>query len=198
MVKAIIFDIGGVLVENSNVPVLQQLADKYQLEFTAVQEVIFFYSQQLALGEITETEILDEVAKKFGLPETGAELYKTVTDIYRPIEEVWEYVRQLTGKYQLAILSNMGLDGVATHEQEYQISKYFAPVFYSANWKMKKPNPEFYQKLVEEMGVEVKECIFIDDMPRNVDVAKGLGMQGIVYLNPEQLKTELVAAGVEF
>jgi len=196
MIKAIIFDIGGVLVENSNVPILQQIADQYNLDFASVQEVIFANSEQLALGGITEIEILNKLAQKFNLPETGSDIYNKVTGVYYPIDAVWEYVGQLKGRYHLAVLSNMGLDGIDTHEEQYGLAEHFEKVFYSASLGMKKPNPAFYQKLVDELGVVAGECVFVDDMQRNVDVATRLGMQGILYTDPSQLKTDLLAAGV--
>ena len=47
--------------------------------------------------------------------------------------------------------------------------------------KLTKPDPKFYHRFLEKYNLVPSECIFIDDTPANVEMAKQLGFIGIVY-----------------
>jgi len=55
----------------------------------------------------------------------------------------------------------------------------------------KKPAIEIFQKAVEWAGTEPEKILFIDDLRKNVEVARSLGMQGIHFVSAEQLREEL-------
>ena len=54
-----------------------------------------------------------------------------------------------------------------------------------------KPDLQVYRLLLERYGLEASECVFIDDLKENVNAAKNLGINGIVFENYEQAKKEL-------
>jgi FMN phosphatase YigB (HAD superfamily) len=56
----------------------------------------------------------------------------------------------------------------------------------------KKPGVEIYQKAIEWASVEPRKILFIDDMKKYVEVAVSLGMQGVHFISPEQLREELL------
>ncbi len=61
-----------------------------------------------------------------------------------------------------------------------------------------KPAPEFYAACVAAAGREPADCIFIDDLPENVEAARAAGLQGLVYRADEhaRLLAELAALGI--
>lgn len=54
-----------------------------------------------------------------------------------------------------------------------------------------KPDEEIYYKLFEKYDLNPAECVFIDDTPANIETARRLGMQGIVFESYEQSSSEL-------
>ena len=58
---------------------------------------------------------------------------------------------------------------------------------------MMKPQPEIYQWALKQAQVEANEAAFVDDMPKNIEAANALGMQGIVFRDPAQVKENLKA-----
>ena len=50
-----------------------------------------------------------------------------------------------------------------------------------------KPDPAIYRLLCSRYGLEPRECVFIDDRPVNVEAARAVGMQGIVYTGMDSL-----------
>ena len=59
--------------------------------------------------------------------------------------------------------------------------------------KLVKPSPEIYQLLCSKFGLNARECVFIDDVEKNVTAAKAEGMEGIVFHTLEEAKRELEA-----
>lgn len=192
----VIFDIGGVLVENSYFPLLCQLADQSDLNLADLQNFAAPFFDQVMLGEMSEAELFDKISQHFNLAESGAELDARIGDLFMPIDPVWGYVEQLQGRYRLAILSDLGSGWINRHEHAFDIDHYFEKLFYSSRLKMRKPDPRFYQHLLSEMGVVAEECVFIDDKPSNVEAACKLGIHGIIYQNPAQLRQDLARLGV--
>lgn len=62
--------------------------------------------------------------------------------------------------------------------------------------KTRKPFPAIYQTLLHCYGLAPRGTVFIDDSPANVQAASALGMRGILFHSPEQLRQELVANGL--
>jgi putative hydrolase of the HAD superfamily len=196
MIKVVIFDIGGVLVTNSYIPLLHQIADENNLSFEEIKDFASPFFYQVMIGETTEVELFERISQQFGLAKNGEELDVDIGKLFQPIEETWELVKQLKPNYRLAILSDLGHGWIERHEREFVISKYFDELFYSAQLGMQKPDSKIYQHMLDTMNVVAEECVFIDDKPSNIEAARALGIKGIIYENPEQLKRELKQFGV--
>jgi FMN phosphatase YigB (HAD superfamily) len=46
------------------------------------------------------------------------------------------------------------------------------------------------------LNLPAEECVFTDDKKINVEAAEKLGMHGIVFQSPEQLRKELIKLGL--
>lgn len=60
-----------------------------------------------------------------------------------------------------------------------------------------KPEPELYEALTEQYGLNPAECLFLDDKPENIETAKRLGWNGIVFTTYEEALQQLKEYGVE-
>jgi 2-haloacid dehalogenase len=67
----------------------------------------------------------------------------------------------------------------------------------SAEEKLLKPEPEIYECLLERYGLKREECVFIDDVPKNVAGAEAVGIRAILFENPSQVRRALAALGVK-
>jgi len=99
-------------------------------------------------------------------------------------------------KYKLALLSNVDPWHFKYCEQKFPVLNKFSKTFLSYKMEMKKPDPEIYQQVAKELDVKPEECLFIDDMLENVDAAKQVGYDAIRFVNPGQLRGELVNRGM--
>ena len=69
----------------------------------------------------------------------------------------------------------------AEYAVNYDFLKEFSGIVFSAPLKMAKPDPAIYRYLFETFSLDPKECFFIDDLEKNINAARSLGMDGIVF-----------------
>jgi putative hydrolase of the HAD superfamily len=96
-----------------------------------------------------------------------------------------------------AILSNMGDNVLANIERTFDWLARFDVLVWSYQLGMAKPEPAIYQHTLRELGIEPGEALFIDDRLVNIEAARALGMQGILFSNVEQLRKDLIGAGLD-
>jgi len=71
----------------------------------------------------------------------------------------------------------------------------FDGVVVSAHEQLLKPDPAIYRVLTQRYGLDAGECIFIDDSEKNVLAARSVGMQGVHFVEPIDLRAELRGLG---
>jgi putative hydrolase of the HAD superfamily len=96
-----------------------------------------------------------------------------------------------------AILSNMGDNVHANMEREFDWLSQFDVLVWSYQLRMAKPDPAIYRHVLKELGTQPEETLFIDDRAVNVDAANALGMTGVLFTTVEQLRTDLIAQGLD-
>jgi 2-haloacid dehalogenase len=72
----------------------------------------------------------------------------------------------------------------------------FDGVIVSAHERVIKPDPAIYRILFERYDLAPQDCIFIDDSAKNIETARALGMQGIHFVEPIDLRAALAAYGL--
>jgi putative hydrolase of the HAD superfamily len=96
-----------------------------------------------------------------------------------------------------AILSNMG-DSVLEHiEREFAWIHGFDALVWSFQLGMAKPAPDIYRHALEKLGTRPEETLFLDDKQVNIDAARELGIEGLLFTNVGQLRRDLVSRGLD-
>jgi 2-haloacid dehalogenase len=98
--------------------------------------------------------------------------------------------------YEIHALTNWSTQTFPIARQRYEFLDWFQHIVVSGEEKMIKPDPALYRVLLDQIGHEAANCIFIDDGVRNVEAAAALGFDAIHFESPEQLGEELIARGV--
>ncbi len=76
------------------------------------------------------------------------------------------------------------------------LAESFRDVVVSAHERLIKPDPAIYRVCLERNGLAPRDCIFIDDSPRNVAAANSLGIEGILFTDAETLRRDLSERGL--
>lgn len=76
-------------------------------------------------------------------------------------------------------------------KNKYNFWDVFSGIVFSGQVKMIKPELEIYQFLLREYQLEPETCVFIDDSPKNIEVARSLGIKGIVFSDVQSCRQQL-------
>ena len=108
----------------------------------------------------------------------------------------WQLALKQRG-LRTAILSNMGDNVLASVEREFAWIRRFDVLVWSYQLHMAKPDPAIYRYTLEKLGTRPEETLFLDDKPVNIETARVLGIQTIQFSTVEQLRADLIAAGLD-
>lgn len=183
MIKNIIFDMGGVLIDYNPEKTLYGLFDKETADILLKEIFRNPFWADKDRGIIMPAEIMQKVKNR--IPEAVFEKVSEMVDNFYPymppFEKMYGFVEMLKSKgYGIYLLSNASPD---FHERRSGIPalSLFDGVIISADYKLLKPEKEIYEKLYETFSLKPEECFFIDDVQANIDGAKATGMDGHCY-----------------
>lgn len=201
MIKNIIFDLGGVLIDHNPEKTLGEYFMKEDAELISRE----IFRSELWLerdrGTVTSDEILR--IKKDIIPERiydkVAEMVQDFFPYMPPFEEMYGFVEELREKgYGIYLLSNVGKE-FHTVKKDIPVLSLFDGFVASSDYGVVKPEKEIYNILFEKFSLNPEECIFIDDVQKNIDGALKAGMEGHCYSHGklEILKEDLKSKGVK-
>lgn len=198
MAKHIIFDFGGVFLDlkGKHTGIPSQLSKIFNIPEEKAFEIWKENKGELLIGRETPKEFLVRIIKKSGFSVDSDNAYElweknNKMDKSQIDWDLVDYVDSLKGKYKIHMLTDaIDLDN-GNSEWFGSITKHFENIYRSFEIGYKKPNKEAFLHVLKKIGSEPEECIFVDDLKTNVDAAKELGINGIIYKNLGQLKKDL-------
>jgi HAD superfamily hydrolase (TIGR01509 family) len=102
-----------------------------------------------------------------------------------------DYVRTLHESYKTGLLSNAFDDLRQIITERWHFEDAFDDMIISAEVGLVKPDARIFHLAVEQLGVEASHAVFVDDMQRNIEGAKNVGLVGIHFKNPLQVRGEV-------
>jgi len=200
MIKAGIFDVGGVLHDWSDKNVAKEFNSALGIDRKTLKKAYDESIPDLVLGKINETEfwkIFRKSARNIKKKIPKDLLLRPLINYYKIHDDVLDIVKSLRKKdYRVIALSNSILSH-ANYERKMGIYGQFDFAVLSHEVRMKKPEPEIYKYALERLGVKPEEAFFVDDTKENVEVAERLGIHGILFKNVSLLSEELEKLGVK-
>jgi len=188
MIKNIIFDIGGVMFDDSTENVNHVLGrDSKEL----CKKIYGKGFRECILGNMEISDYVESFKN-----DSDYELIKDITnnlDIFYPIMRTnFEYISKLKDKgYKLYILSNITKESYEYVNKTINIDSIFEGGIYSYQEGLRKPDKEIFELLLNRYNLKREECIFFDDKQRNVDSANELGIRSYVFNNIKDIEDVL-------
>ena len=105
--------------------------------------------------------------------------------------ELLDFIRKLRPRYKVGLLSNAWDDLRQTMHERWNIDELFDELIISAEVKIVKPDPRAFRLVVDRLGVQPDEAVFIDDIIDNIEAARREGMIAIQFNDTKQTLTEL-------
>ena len=200
MIRNIVFDMGGVLINWSPERITARLELSAEERQTLVRE-LFQTVEWVSLdrGTLTEPEAIRIVCARLpqGLHAAVERCVYWWKDPLWPMEGMAELIRQLKDLgYGIYLLSN-ATSALHGYFPRIPGSACFDGGLVSADWKLLKPQHEIYEKFCALNGLSPETCFFIDDAPVNIEGAARAGIGGTVFRGDmARLRRELRAAGI--
>ena len=205
--KAVIFDLGGVIVDWDNSVTYHAIEEEYGVDLDAVKSGLEERLPLVQMGLLSEEEWLRDFLGSKGIePAEGfEEIWGTTFVDARNVDDVVAMVEELKERgLKLAALSNIE-PSRATEMRGREVMGLFDVIVFSCDVGTRKasivgyggPTVEnIFDLTLERLGLSPTECIYIDDSVECVEAAGEAGIEGILYLSPEQLRGELSLRGL--
>ncbi len=152
----------------------------------------------LLRGNMTEDEYLTHVLAKNGWTFAPGHLKMLLRQNFEVVVPgMIEIARELSHSYKLALLSDHAREWVAHIRTAHAfLENLFTCQVYSYEIGSTKQEARTFQTLLGMLSAEPQQCLFIDDNARNIEIARGVGIDGIRFLNAEQLRRDLYKRGL--
>ncbi|MBU2638889.1 MAG: HAD family phosphatase [Nanoarchaeota archaeon] len=197
MIKAILFDAGGVIIKSGNqINIFAKIfraKNKHKL-----WEKINHYVGPLCAGKMSEKEYWKIIAKSEGIDPKNipdnlwAKNYGKTTKIDH---KMMALIKSLRKQYKTILISNTIRPHVIINKKRGLFDN-FDDVINSNEVHLSKDTKSIFQLALKRNHLKAEECIFIDDIQKFVDIAKSAGIPGICFRNVSQLKKELSRLGM--
>ena len=194
MIKAIVFDYGGV-IEQKDGDLIQEIADSLQITKEDWQEIYFTLNHLNNTGQKSWREVATIVAQKFNASDIQISFIQDLINKYDQKRilnlELIEIIKDLKKKnYKIGILSNYSIT-LREKLTRLNIIDLFDEVIISSEVGLQKPQPEIFEIVFNKLNIKNNEMIFIDDTKRSLEGAENIGYVPVLYTSNKTLKSEL-------
>ena len=199
MIKAIFFDLGGVLLPMDMERSLE--AFRTRAGFKDIRDYLDFCHQKgffsdIELGNMDTEEFFCDCLHHCAPGTTKELLIECFNEFFlTPPAENIEYVKELSQKYEVDLLSNNNAVAMSLHQKNFAthglpLDTSFKHLFLSYEMHLLKPDPEIFRCAASMAGFKPKEILFIDDSQQNLDGASKAGLNTVCYkIGEGDLKT---------
>jgi putative hydrolase of the HAD superfamily len=186
----VLWDADGVLqrppdgVEDAMRPALAGRVDDVE----GFLEAAYWAERPALAGDESWPDVLPELLEKWG-----------ISDAYDDVLQVWLTIEPIAETHEL--VSSLRRAGVrcylATNQAEHR-GRYmrddlgyldlFDGAFYSHEMRVAKPDPGYFRVILDTLGIEPGEALFLDDRLDNVESARSVGLRAEVWSHHEDLE----------
>jgi len=182
MIKAIAFDLGGVLFSEGKSVLVKKLSENYQYDPNIIFDVLASpKSIDLRKGLVLDDEFWTWAQAQLPKGYDAQLIKREWYDSYLLDEDIKTLIQNLHGRYKLLIFSGNIGSRVEYLDQKYGFRKLFDIEVYSHEYQMCKPEVEFVEAMIKASGVKSSEILYIDDKERDASVARPLGVNVVLY-----------------
>ncbi len=199
-IRTIVFDFGNVLGFFSHRRAMEQLLAYSQGVNADTIQSLFVdgkLEDDYERGAIDSAAFRALVCERCRLTCGDAQFDAAYADMFTPNPETCNLVPKLKRHHRLVLLSNT----TEVHSRWFRrqfadVLAHFDSMVLSFEIGIRKPDRAIYEHCLTVAGCAASECLFLDDIPVNVEAARACGWDGIVYRPDDGLTERLAALGV--
>lgn len=199
MIKAILFDFGGVILDlktKQTIQIPQALSLLFGIAHDEATRLWSEEREKLLVGKETPRQFIERVKNNFSCDKKTDILLRDWENMALKEKDLidWDlisFIEQLKEKYKVYVLSDT-INLAQEDELSKNIYAKFDDYFLSYREGYKKPSSEAFFNVLQKINLKPAECVFVDDTETNILAAETLGINVIKYYNLEQFKKELI------
>ena len=199
MIKTLVFDLGGVLIDwNPRYLYRKLIGDENDIDFF-LSEVC---NSEWNVKQDAGRALAEATAERIALFPEKKSLIEAFYDRWEEmlggeIDETVAILRELKSKSEtLYALTNWSGETFPIAEARYDFLQWFDGILVSGVEKLVKPDPAIFQLLLNRYELQAQECLFIDDSKTNIEAAAGIGFETHHFRTAAGLRQELIAANL--
>ena len=199
MIRAVIFDVGGVLIRTVDPSPRRALEERLGLAPGEAERLVFNspHGAKAQHGIIRSAKLWAWVQTQLGLDEAGLAAFQREFFAGDVLDETLvTLVRELRKRYQTAILSNYMDDLLENVTKRYPMADAFDVIVGSAYEGVTKPDAAIFERVLARLERAPQEAVFIDDLDRNIAGAQAVGLATIHYTPGLDVAAALADLGV--
>jgi putative hydrolase of the HAD superfamily len=192
-IRAVFFDLGGVILRTEYQAPRQQLAERLGLEYDDLDRIVFDSQTgiQAATGAITSRQHWEAIMKRLKRPLEELETIRAEFFAGDIIDrDILNFLRSLHGTHITGLISNNWSDLRDYLVREKMIDA-FDHIIISAEVGVAKPEPGIFRIALEQAGVRPDEAVFVDDFYANIEGCEKVGMKGIHFKDADSAMQQL-------
>lgn len=192
MITTFLFDLGGVLFTNGTKKFIHEISSTYTIPEGVVKDMIDGEIGSLYReSKIDRDEFWKRVIESLNLKESSDLLEKKWIDGYEIMPKTKYLIEQLSKQYALYYLSDNVKERVDALDSKFHFLSLFKGGIFSHEVGVRKPNPKIYQFALNKCHTRPDETIFIEDKQIMLDPAKEMGINTILFVDPDSLESQL-------
>jgi putative hydrolase of the HAD superfamily len=199
MIRALLFDMGNVLIHFSHERMNRQLGELVGRDGSEVERLLHESGlfDGYATGRVSTDELRIELGRLIGRPIDAVALDRAASDIFWLNESMEPVIDRLaTSGLPLVLLSNTCETHFRWVSSRFRVLRHFTRRVLSFEVGACKPNPAIFEAATRAAGVSPGECFFTDDTSGHVEAARQLGFDAVVYRDTPQIIAELQKRGI--
>ncbi len=196
-IRAVIFDMGGVILRTEDLTSRTNLAKKFGLTRKELEMIVFQSPNHSRRSwGIHRAAALEQNGAAAALPAGRAEEFqRAYWEGDRADKELEMYIRSLRPRYK-TVCEQCLARCARKASKLYTFLTAFDVVIYSADVHLRKPDPRIFHLMVARLGVNIHEAVFVDDFVDNIEGAKAVGLKTVLFTGRESAIRELKELGV--
>ena len=187
MIKAILFDFWGTLVENGVWSPTKQVQRILNIKLNFPEYVVRMEKAMMTKPFDSLTAAFNAIGEEFSIKiderqmEELIGLWNKNWMLAKPYLETKETLESLQKRYDLILVSNTNSLGINNVLDKFDLGKYFKRTFLSCDLGLIKTDSKFFEKVLSKLKLQPQEVVMVgDSVQSDMKAAKDAGIKGIL------------------
>ena len=187
MITSVLFDLGQVLVKFDPEDIVRNFSRVVGMEPDEIHDIALAHLRtNFELGWITAEQFRDSISMALNCNLSEAELIPLWSDIFTANEPMFDFLREIRRTHRTYLLSNTDPYHMQWILERWPELTECDGMALSYELHLMKPDPAFYEAVIDVFELTPSHCLYIDDAPENSKAGHAAGFHTVLYGGAEQ------------